>query len=41
MHKGTSYHGEHEAIIDRALWDKFMLFCEQAHASVPPSPALR
>src|SRR5690606_38455039 len=22
VHKGTSYPGEHEAIIDRALWDK-------------------
>ena len=22
MHKGTAYPGEHQAIIDRALWDK-------------------
>jgi site-specific DNA recombinase len=31
VHKGTSYPGEHEAIIDRKLWD-------QAHAIIQQSP---
>lgn len=34
VHKGTSYPGEHEAIIDRALWDK-------VHAILQTSPRLR
>lgn len=34
VHKGTSYPGEHEAIIDRALWDK-------VHAILQESPRLR
>ncbi len=34
VHKGTSYPGEHEAIIDRALWD-------QVHAILKVSPRKR
>jgi DNA invertase Pin-like site-specific DNA recombinase len=34
VHKGTSYPGEHEAIIDRALWD-------QVHAILKESPRKR
>jgi site-specific DNA recombinase len=34
VHKGTSYPGEHEPIIDRALWD-------QAHAILKVSPRAR
>jgi DNA invertase Pin-like site-specific DNA recombinase len=34
VHKGTSYPGEHQAIIDRALWD-------QAHAILKESPRKR
>jgi len=34
VHKGTSYPGEHEAIIDRALWDK-------VHAILQTSPRQR
>lgn len=34
VHKGTSYPGEHKAIIDRALWDK-------VHAILQTSPRLR
>jgi hypothetical protein len=34
VHKGTSYPGEHEAIVDRALWD-------QAHAILKESPRKR
>ena len=34
VHKGTSYPGEHEAIIDRGLWD-------QAHALLKESPRKR
>jgi site-specific DNA recombinase len=34
MHKGTAYHGEHEAIIDRALWDR-------VHAILRESPRKR
>lgn len=34
VHKGTSYPGEHEAIIDRALWDR-------AHAILKESPRKR
>jgi hypothetical protein len=34
VHKGTSYLGEHEAIIDRALWD-------QVHATLKESPRKR
>ncbi len=34
VHKGTSYPGEHEAIIDRALWDK-------VHAILQESPRKR
>ncbi len=34
VHKGTSYPGEHEAIIDRALWD-------QVHAILGESPRQR
>jgi DNA invertase Pin-like site-specific DNA recombinase len=34
VHKGTSYPGEHEAIIDRKLWD-------QAHAILKESPRKR
>jgi DNA invertase Pin-like site-specific DNA recombinase len=34
VHKGTSYPGEHEAIVDRALWD-------QAHAILKESPRRR
>ena len=34
VHKGTSYPGEHEAIIDRALWD-------QVHAILKISPRKR
>jgi DNA invertase Pin-like site-specific DNA recombinase len=34
VHKGSSYPGEHEAIIDRALWDK-------VHAILQESPRLR
>jgi hypothetical protein len=34
VHKGTSYPGEHEAIIDRALWDR-------AHAILRESPRKR
>src|SRR5690606_494199 len=34
VHKGTSYPGEHEAIIDRALWDK-------VHAILQESPRQR
>src|SRR5690606_29903728 len=34
VHKGTSYPGEHEAIIERALWDK-------VHAILQTSPRRR
>ena len=34
VHKGTSYPGEHEAIIDRKLWD-------QVHAIIEASPRTR
>ena len=34
VHKGTSYPGEHEAIIDRALWD-------QVHGILKESPRKR
>ena len=34
VHKGTAYPGEHEAIIDRDLWDK-------VHAILPESPRKR
>jgi hypothetical protein len=34
VHKGTSYPGEHEAIIDRGLWDK-------VHALIKESPRKR
>ncbi|YBW37774.1 recombinase family protein [Nitrobacter sp. TKz-YC01] len=34
VHKGTAYPGEHEAIIDRDLWDK-------VHAILQTSPRLR
>ncbi|WP_027443828.1 recombinase family protein [Erythrobacter cryptus] len=34
VHKGTSYPGEHEAIIDQALWDK-------VHSILKESPRLR
>jgi site-specific DNA recombinase len=34
VHKGTSYPGEHEAIIDRKLWD-------QVHAIIAASPRTR
>ncbi|GIX19121.1 MAG: hypothetical protein KatS3mg120_0797 [Erythrobacter sp.] len=34
VHKGTSYPGEHEAIIDQALWDK-------VHSILRTSPRLR
>jgi site-specific DNA recombinase len=34
VHKGTSYPGEHEAIVDRELWDK-------AHAVLKESPRKR
>ena len=34
MHKGTAYPGEHEAIIDRTLWDK-------VHAILKESPRKR
>ena len=34
VHKGTAYPGEHEAIVDRALWDK-------VHAILQESPRQR
>ena len=34
VHKGTAYPGEHEAIIDQALWDK-------VHSILQESPRLR
>src|SRR4029077_4198943 len=34
VHKGTSYRGEHQALIDRALWD-------QVHAILKQSPRKR
>jgi hypothetical protein len=35
VHKGTSYPGEHEAIIDRDLWDQATPFSRKVPASVP------
>ena len=34
VHKGTAYPGEHEAIVDRALWDK-------VHSILQESPRQR
>ena len=36
VHKGTAYPGEHEAIVDRALWDK-----GPQHSAGEPAPARR
>jgi len=45
VHKGESYPGEHEAIIDRALWDKVHLILKESprargHRTRAQTPAL-
>jgi hypothetical protein len=39
VHKGDSYPGEHDAIIDRETWDRSTPSCRRARASAPPAPA--
>lgn len=36
VHKGESYPGEHEAILDRVIWDKVIPSCRRAHISGQP-----
>jgi site-specific DNA recombinase len=39
VHKGESYPGEHDAIIDRETWDRSTPSCRRARASAPRAPA--
>jgi site-specific DNA recombinase len=41
VHKGDSYPGEHDAIIDRETWDRVHAILRRAPASAPRAPAPR
>ena len=41
VHKGTAYPGEHQAIIDRTLWDRVHAILGQVRESAPPIPGRR
>jgi site-specific DNA recombinase len=41
VHKGTAYPGEHQAIIDRALWDQVHGILKEVPANAPTPPGCR
>ena len=41
VHKGTAYPGEHEAIVDRGLWDKARAILKESPRKERPRTELR